>query len=87
VALLLKHSLTPAVGKEMRKHGFVQAQVSTLIRRKKTLPSKHRSTLPDLMVARTTADYDSESISKPRAEKLLKRAEEFVNLVVEEVNQ
>ena len=85
VALLLKYNLTPAGGKELRKHGVIQSQIATLIKRKKILLSKHRDTLPELMSTRVTADYESKGVGQKKAKRVLKRAEEFVTLVNKEI--
>ena len=87
VALLLKHNVTPTGERGTWTHEALQAQVSILIRRRKVLPAEHKTTLPELMAARLIADYESESVSKTRAGRILKKAEKFVNLIAKETNQ
>lgn len=86
VALLLKHNITPAGGKDLRKHGAVQSQVAVLIKRKKVLPANQRDVLSELMGVRITADYFANSVPIRGAKQALKKAEEFVKLISQEVS-
>jgi uncharacterized protein (UPF0332 family) len=87
VALLIKHGIKPTSKKGLRRHETVQAQIAVLIKREKVLPAEHRGTLQELITARITADYEAEMINKKRANRVLKKAEEFVSLVVKGVSK
>ncbi len=86
VALLLKYNVTPAGEKELRKHGAVQSQIAVLIKRKKILPTNQRDVLSELIGVRITADYFASSVPKRAAKQALKKAEEFVKLISQEVS-
>ena len=61
-------------------HGLVQAQVNTLlIKRRKLLPSDHSSTLSDLLVVRTVGDYEAKDVSQKQAGRALRRATDFLS--------
>lgn len=83
-ALLIKNGLV--VSKEkILKHEAVQAQIATLIKRRKILPSEHRDTLPELMSTRATADYAAQGVGQKKARRVLKKAKDFATLVSKEV--
>ena len=67
-------------------HAAVQAQCSNLLVRAKILPSEHKSTLPELMGYRETADYGSDSLSKRFAKEALKKAKDFVTIASTRIN-
>jgi uncharacterized protein (UPF0332 family) len=67
-------------------HGLVQAQVNTLlIKRRKVLPSGHSDTLADLIVVRTTADYEAKDVSKRQAERVLRKTTDFLSNLEEAI--
>ena len=84
IAALLYFGILPPKGQW--GHGWVQATFNKqLIRRKKVYPAK---LLPDLMVAMTireTADYRETMISEKECRRLLRRAQNFVSLVKEKL--
>lgn len=85
VAVLIAHGVTPPSKKRRWEHDVVQTQISNLIRRKKVLPAKYRSTLPELMAVRITADYEPRNVSERKARRVLKVATEFVTVLSREI--
>lgn len=83
VAALTAHGVTPPSKKRRWEHDIVQTQISNLIRRKKVLPAKHRSTLSELMTTRIKADYEEHNVPQRDARRGLKTATEFVSLLCE----
>lgn len=60
-------------------HQAVQRNFSgLLIKRRKLYPSSLRSVLQDVLKRRTTADYQMMSVSKKRAERVLRLSKRFV---------
>ncbi|HDN80440.1 MAG: hypothetical protein DRI61_09530 [Chloroflexi bacterium] len=86
VAALSYHQILPP--RREWEHGWVQATFNErLIRRKKVYPAK---LLPDLMVAMTireTADYRETMVSKKVCRRLLRRAQDFVRIVKEKLEE
>jgi uncharacterized protein (UPF0332 family) len=69
-----------------RSHEATQAQfASKLIKRRKVYPSHLKSYLMDLQKVRDFADYKEYSISKKEAGRQLKKATEFVSMIIETV--
>ena len=78
IALLIAHSDYRPKGGEW-SHDQVQAQLNMqLIRRRKLLDSRWRSTLLFLFNHRRYADYLPRGISRKRAENMLKLTQEFL---------
>jgi uncharacterized protein (UPF0332 family) len=73
-------------GRVRWSHAAVQAQCSNLLVRTKILPAEHKSTLPELMGYRETADYGSDSLSKRFAKEALKKAKDFVKMASTRIN-
>ncbi len=64
------------------KHGEVQAEfVRRLIHRRKVFPSWMASVLQDLRELREIADYEPTNVSKVQAQKALKLASDFLEVV------
>lgn len=64
---------------EQNKHEWVQRTFSgELIQRRKLFPDSFKSYMFDLMETRLIADYASASVSQKKAERLLKKAREFI---------
>ena len=80
VAPLARRGVTPPGGSRAQwAHGFVQAQfVTQLINRRKVYPAELRDTLNRLATLRRTADYQTDDIGRPQAERALRRARTFV---------
>lgn len=69
------------------EHKWVQASFNrALIRQKKIYPSRLSSALLDMLFIRNRADYLDEPLSKKLATGQLALAEEFVGLILEEMN-
>ena len=63
-------------------HTYVQSQfVGQVINRRHRYPSGLRSALSELLTLRQTADYDPDPISRPEANRGLRRSREFVETV------
>ena len=74
-------------GRVRWSHAAVQAQCSNLlVRGAKILPAGHKSTLPELMGYRETADYGSDNLSKRFAREALKKAKDFVRISSTRIN-
>lgn len=66
------------------KHFWVQAAVAgELIRKRKILPGKLASSLPDALKLREQADYGTLNIGKKRAERALRKTTEFIKCLEE----
>jgi len=67
-------------------HEATQAQfASKLIKRRKVYPSHLKSYLMDLQRIRNRADYELQLISKKMASRQLKKAQEFVEIITQEI--
>lgn len=78
IAALNKHGIkSPVEGKY--GHSWVQAAVATaFVHRRKLLPGKLASYLPDVLKLRREADYESSGMGKKVAERTLAKATEFI---------
>src|SRR2546430_853697 len=64
-------------------HEFIQAQfVGELINRRKVYPSSLKDTLARLLILRQVADYEADMVSKPQAERMVRRAYDFVHTIL-----
>ncbi len=69
------------------EHKWVQANFNrALIRHRKIYPSRISSTLLDMLFIRNRADYLDEPLNKRRATSQLAQAEDFVGLILMELN-
>ena len=69
-------------------HRYIQAQFSSeLIQRRKVYPGRLKSYLMDMQEIRNKADYQSVSISKKKAERQLNKAIQFVEAVIQRLEQ
>lgn len=79
---------TIGVKMERMSHDAVQANFNTeLIYRRKIYPAHLKSYLPDLQAARNEADYTLKSVSKKVAERQIKKANEFVERIAQEMSK
>lgn len=75
VHALFAAGLTPSTARPTWSHEQVQALFAgDLIRRRKLLPSELRDVLSRTYLLRQTADYTSDVVSAPQAERALRRA-------------
>ncbi len=73
---------------EAMSHPAVQSQFNAqLIHRRKMYPNRLKSYLRDLQDERNTADYKQDFVSKKVASRQLKKANEFVETVVREIEK
>ncbi len=83
IAALMKHGLlqeTRNIG-----HDWLQSNFSNhLIHRRKVFAARFRSYLPDAILIRIAADYESFSVSKAIAASALKKAKEFLDVIKQE---
>lgn len=67
-------------------HEALQAKFSSeLIQRRKIYPNKFRSYLMDLQAVRNDADYELIFVSKKVAQRQLKKAKEYVEVIDKEI--
>jgi uncharacterized protein (UPF0332 family) len=79
-----------AIGVETEaiSHPAAQSQFNAeLIRRRKIYPSRLKSYLSNLQDERNTADYKRDSVSKKVASRQLKKAKDFVETIVREIEK
>jgi uncharacterized protein (UPF0332 family) len=73
---------------ERIEHRAIQGSFATgLIHQRKIFPNYLKSYLPALQEVRDDADYDAQLLSKSEATKQLRKAKEFINLLVEEIQK
>jgi uncharacterized protein (UPF0332 family) len=86
VAALVRARIGPPNQAEQWGHDFVQARfIGDLINRRKRYPVTLRQTLIRGLRLRQTADYKLERVSGLQATRALVHAQEFVSLVVQDV--
>ena len=79
IATLVQAGIRPAGEKNQWGHRFVHAQFAgQLIARRKLFPSSLRDVLPRLLALRQIADYDTDPIGPARAQRALRRADNFL---------
>jgi uncharacterized protein (UPF0332 family) len=83
VAALARFGISPSGGQRAEwGHAFVQSQfVTQLIDRRKLYPSSLRDILSRTITLRRVADYTIDSVSRTQAERALRRAQTFVQVV------
>ena len=59
--------------------------VQLFVRRRKLVPASFAGALPSVMQLRHIADYQQPGVSRPQAERAVRRAREFVTLLQREV--
>jgi uncharacterized protein (UPF0332 family) len=85
IAALLKVGIRPPNALGHWNHAFVPGQfVGQLINRRKVYPVSVRETLPLLYQLRQAADYSDDLVTQTQALRALRRAREFVLVVVRE---
>ncbi|MDM8523285.1 HEPN domain-containing protein [Desulfococcaceae bacterium HSG8] len=68
------------------KHETIQANFSSeLVRKRKIYPNNLRSYLMDLQEIRNDADYKLKFISKKVSSRQLKKAKEYVSIIIQEI--
>ncbi|MBI3660397.1 HEPN domain-containing protein [Candidatus Acetothermia bacterium] len=86
VAALIKLGIQQPSRRERYSHDWVQATVSReLIHRRKILPAHMANALPNALELRIRADYRENQLSRKPAERMLKKCEEFMNCLYQEV--
>ena len=87
IAALLHAQVVSAQSGRRWAHNQVQARfVGELIHREKRYPASLRSTLPDLLAIRHKADYEVEGIHDRVAQRVVRRAQSFIQAVREELS-
>ena len=82
IAALIQHGVQPR--RDQWGHDYVQSQVAEqLIKRRKVLPATLAGELLDAMNARHEADYSAVPSSRKMAERRLRKAHGFVNVIRE----
>ena len=82
IAALIRHNIPPR--RDQWGHDYVQSQVAEqLIKRRKVLPAALARELPDAMIERHDADYSPMPTSRKAAERRLRKARGFVNVIKE----
>jgi len=70
------------------EHQNVQRHFATeLSDKRKVFPGRLKSYLPTLQAVRDTADYQQQNLSKRVASKQLREAKEFIDSILQEINQ
>ncbi len=84
IAALIRHSIPPR--RDQWGHDYVQSQVAEqLIKRRKVLPAALARELLDAINERQKADYKPYPIGRQVADRRLRKASSFVNVVREVV--
>lgn len=71
--------------KEWTHKGVHNDFVHRFVRRRKIVPASFASALPNLMRLRHTGDYRQPGLSQKQAERAVRLAQEFVELLIKEV--
>lgn len=84
IAILKHYNITS----EKNEHDWVQSTFNgELIKRRSVFPSRIRSYLLNSQRLRNVADYSEKMISKKAALRQVKKAEDFINLIMEKLNK
>lgn len=76
------------IKKSVLGHEWVQAEFNgKWIKRAKVFPSKFKSYLPDMQSVRDIADYDPNEVSRRTALNQLRKADEMVRLIEEDLER